>query len=134
MRKIILVIVVSAIMTAAVTHLTHVIKGEMTIKVLTVQRYYSAGGSDEFIATVKNTGEKNVTIVGYEVFVDDKASNRWSQTSIGDIQLSLEPGETQDISLGSSSISSVSQEFKVRLYVVRADGGRYTITWGSGVG
>ena len=131
MRKIILVIVVSAIMTAAVTHLTLVIKGEMSIKVLTVQRSYSGGGFDEFIATVKNTGGKNATIVGYEVFVDDEASKRWNQTSIGDTQLSLEPGETKDISLGTSSISSVSQEFKVRLYVVRADGGRYTITWGN---
>ncbi len=127
MRKIILVIVVSAIMTASVTHLTRVIKGEMNVKVLTVQRYYSGGGSDEVIITVKNAGGKSVTIVGYEVFVDDEASTRWNQASVGDIQLSLEPGETQDISLGSSS--SASQEFKVRLYVVRADGGRYTITW-----
>ena len=129
MRKIILVIVVSAIMTASVTHLTRVIKGEMSIKVLAVQCYYSGGGSDEFIVTVKNAGGKSATIVGYEVFVDDEASTRWNQASVGDIQLSLEPGETQDISLGSSSISSVSQEFKVRLYIVRADGGRYTITW-----
>ncbi len=136
MKKLIFALVISIVMPVAVIYFTGVIKGEMSVKVLTVQRYYSGGGFDELIAIVKNTGEENATISGYEVFgrIGGGLGRKWDQTSAGDLQLSLEPGETRDISLGSSSISSTSRTFKVRIYVDRAAGGRYTITWESSGG
>lgn len=136
MRKLVFAVVISIVMPAAVIYFTRVIKGEMNVKVLAVQRYYSGGGFDELVVTMRNTGEKNATISGYEVFgrLGDGVGRRWDQTLVGDLQLRLGPGETQDISLGSSSISSTSRTFKVRIYVDRVVGGRYTITWDGGAG
>ena len=128
MTKILCTILVSIIITAAVAYFTQVIIGETGVKILEIQHDYA--GAD-LIAVVMNDGKVNVTIRGYEVF--DRAKNgagkRWNQSSVGDIEITLAPGETQSILLGSRSAPSDSQDFKVRLYVMNNVGGKYTITW-----
>jgi len=128
MIKILCTILVSIIITAAVAYLTQVIMGEMGVRILEIQHEYAGG---DLTAVVKNDGKMNVTIRGYEVFdrAKNEAGEMWDQTSMGNIEIKLAPGETQSIILGSRSTLSASEDFRVRLYVVNDVGGKYTVTW-----
>jgi hypothetical protein len=129
MRKILITLLLSAVMTAAIAYLTHVIRGEMGVKLLEVNNYPS-----ELVAVFRNDGEATATIRGYEFL--EKADNgrgaRWDQISLGDLQVTLEPGETRDISLSTNPISGTSGGFKVRFFIMNSTRGQYSLDWESG--
>ena len=127
MTKILCTILISIIVTAAVAYVTQVIVGEVGVEILEIQHDYMSGN---LVAVVKNGGKVNVTIRGYEMF--DKAKNEasriWDQTSVGNVDIKLPPGETQKISLGSHPAPGDSQDIKVRIHVMNNVGRNYTVT------
>jgi len=127
MTKILCTILISIVVTAAVAYLTQVIVGEVGVEILEIQHDYMSGN---LIAIVENGGKVNVTIRGYEMFDRAKngASKRWDQTSMGNVEIKLAPGEKKSISLGSHPAPDDSQDFKVRLHVMNNVGRNYTIT------
>jgi len=128
MTKILCTILVSIIITAAVAYVTQVIIGEVGIKILEVQHNDMSGN---LIAVVKNNGEMDVTIRGYEVFdkAKNEASRKWDQTSMGNVDIKLASGETQKISLGSYSAPGNSQDFGIKIYAMNSSGRNYTVSW-----
>ena len=128
MTKILCTILVSIIITAAVAYVTQVIIGEVGVKILEVQH---KGGN--LIAVVKNNGEMDLTIRGYEMFdrVKNESSRKWDQTSMGNVDIKLASGETQKISLGSHSAPDDSQDFGIKLHAMNSSGRNYTVSWNS---
>jgi len=125
MKKLFLAIVVVAIIAAAVKYLPPMLTGKKSVRVLEVNRYYSSGSSDELVAVVQNTGKGNATVRGGEVH--SQVNGRWASAPKGDTEVKLEPGETQNISLG--SIPNAAQKFRVKIYVITDAGSQYTVTW-----
>ena len=130
MTKILCTILVSIIITAAVAYVTQVIIGEVGVKILEIQHNEMSG---DLIAVVKNNGEMDLTIRGYEVFdrAKNEASRKWDQTSMGNVDIKLASGETQKISLGSHSAPDDSQDFGIKLHAMNSSGRNYTVSWNS---
>lgn len=126
MRKILLTLLLSVVMTAAIAYLTHVIKGEMGVKLLEVRNYPS-----ELVAVFRNDGEASATIKGYQFLkkADGGIGARWDQTLLGDLHVTLRPGEMQNISLSINSITDTSKNFKVKFFVINNTRGQYSLDW-----
>ena len=133
MKKLAIVVVALAIMFVAGKYITDLLRKETTVGVIGVQRYSSSASFDELVVVVKNTGEAKAIIRGYEVYgrADKGFGSRWNRESGRDIQVRLEPGQTESITLDSHSIPTTALSFKVKLYVTSHTGAAYTIVWDS---
>jgi hypothetical protein len=134
MKKLLIVVVTLAILLVAGKYINDQFMRKTTVRVMEVHRYYSGGSFDELVAVVKNTGEAKATIRGYEVYgraAEKGFGRRWNRESGRDIQVRIEPGQTQSITLDSQSIPTTALSFRVKLYVTSHTGATYTIMWNS---
>ena len=133
MKKLLIVVVTLAIILVAGKYINDLFRRKTTVRVVEVHRYYSGGSFDELVAVVKNTGEAKAIIRGYEVYgrAEKGFGIRWNRESGRDIQVRIEPGQTQNITLDSQSIPTTAQSFRVKLYVTGHTGATYTIMWDS---
>jgi len=131
MKKLVIVVVTLAILFVAGKYINDLLKRKTAVRVVEVQRYSSSASFDELVVVVRNTGEVEATIRGYEVYgrADKGFGSRWNRESGRDIQVRIEPGQTQSIILDSHSIPTTALSFRVRLYVTSHTGATYTIMW-----
>lgn len=131
MRKLVIVVVTLAVLFVAGKYINDLLKRKTTVRVVAVERYSSSASFDELVVVVKNTGEAKATIRGYEVYGRSEKGfgSRWNRESGRDIQVRIEPGQTQSITLDSQSIPTTALSFRVRLYVISHTGATYTIMW-----
>ncbi len=131
MKKLVIVAVTLAVIFFAGKYINDRLSDRSTVRVVEVQRYSSSAYFDELVVVVENTGEAEAIIRGYEVYgrADKGLGSRWNRESGRDVQVRIEPGQTQSITLDSHSIPTTALSFRVKLYVTSHTGATYTIMW-----